>query len=340
MINFMPRTLIVSNYGSFIGLFSERVVVKQNNEMINETPLFRIDELIIGKKGVSISSDLINEAVKRGIRISFMDNTGMPYAMLTSPHLTAVNKHRRAQIEAFNTSVGFNFAKNIVCGKIKNQINIIKYFGKYIKGKDKDFYNELESILNSIEEIYPKVKRLEGKNINDKRQELLGYEGSSSTQYWNAFSIILKKEGFQKRVHQGAEDVINCALNYGYGILYSRVWSAVLLAGLEPYAGFIHTDRPGKPSLVLDLIEEFRQPIVDRSVLAMINKGTKLELANNLLTPESRKIVAKAILERLEENVVYKKMNYSLNSIIQLKSREAAKAFYGKEEYKPYRFKW
>ena len=57
---------------------------------------------------------------------------------------------------------------------------------------------------------------------------------------------------------------MNALLNYGYGILYSQVWSALTLAGLEPFAGFLHVDRPGKPSLVLDFIEEFRQPIVDQ----------------------------------------------------------------------------
>jgi len=57
---------------------------------------------------------------------------------------------------------------------------------------------------------------------------------------------------------------VNSALNYGYGILYGQVWGAVMNAGFEPFAGFLHLDRPGKPSLVLDLIEEFRQPIVDR----------------------------------------------------------------------------
>ena len=88
------------------------------------------------------------------------------------------------------------------------------------------------------------------------------------------------------------------------------------------------------------MIEEFRQPIVDRSILALINKGVKLELENNLLTSESRKNIANIVLKRLEEQVSYRGKNYSLNSIIQYQARFAAKVFYENEKYKSYRFKW
>ena len=108
---------------------------------------------------------------------------------------------------------------------------------------------------------------------------------------------------FETREHRGAPDAVNSALNYGYGILYTQVWGAIMNAGLEPFAGFLHVDRPGKPSLVLDLIEEFRQPIVDRAVIAALTKGLKLETREGLLTDESRRAVAGAVLERLESEV-------------------------------------
>ena len=74
-----------------------------------------------------------------------------------------------------------------------------------------------------------------------------------------------------------------------------------MLAGLDPYAGFLHVDRPGKPSLVLDLIEEFRQPIVDKTVIGMVNKGMPVTLdEQGRLVPESRKLLANKVLERLD----------------------------------------
>ncbi|MER3513307.1 MAG: CRISPR-associated endonuclease Cas1, partial [Chloroflexota bacterium] len=81
--------------------------------------------------------------------------------------------------------------------------------------------------------------------------------------------------------------------NYGYGILYGQVERALVLAGLDPYAGFIHVDRPGKPSLVLDLIEEFRQAVVDRTVLGLVNKGVALEQdEEGRLTEGTRRMLA------------------------------------------------
>src|SRR5204862_398077 len=80
------------------------------------------------------------------------------------------------------------------------------------------------------------------------------------------------------REGRGATDPLNAALNYGYGILYAQVERALLLAGLDPYAGFLHADRPGKPSLVLDLIEEFRQAVVDRTLIGQVNRGVAFAL--------------------------------------------------------------
>ncbi len=100
---------------------------------------------------------------------------------------------------------------------------------------------------------------------------------------------------------QGATDPLNSALNYGYGILYGAVERACVLAGLDPYAGFLHVDRPGKPSLVLDLIEEFRQPVVDKTVLGMVNKGMPVTLdEQGRLVPESRRLLAEKVLARLD----------------------------------------
>jgi CRISPR-associated endonuclease Cas1 len=85
--------------------------------------------------------------------------------------------------------------------------------------------------------------------------------------------------------------------------LYGQIERAIVLAGLDPYAGFMHVDRPGKPSLTLDLIEEFRQPVVDRSVIGLINKGVKLEQdERGRFTKETAKMLATRILDRLRAN--------------------------------------
>ena len=109
-------------------------------------------------------------------------------------------------------------------------------------------------------------------------------EGVAGRLYWEAVKeIVESKVEFMGRVHRGASDAVNALLNYGYGILYSHVWGAVANAGLEPFAGYLHVDRPGKPSLILDMVEEFRQPVVDRTVIAFINLGQNIGMKDGLL---------------------------------------------------------
>jgi len=143
-------------------------------------------------------------------------------------------------------------------------------------------------------------------------------------------------------------DPVNAALNYGYGILQSQVWTAVTLAGLEPFAGFIHVDRPGKPSLVLDLMEEFRQPVVDRALLAAWGRGWKAELetaegdaeGTPFLTREARRQIAERVNERLEIAVLYGKKRQTLKNVIQLQARHLAVVVRGEGEYTPFVSPW
>ncbi|HEY2249555.1 MAG TPA: CRISPR-associated endonuclease Cas1, partial [Planctomycetaceae bacterium] len=141
---------------------------------------------------------------------------------------------------------------------------------------------------------------------------------------------------FPGRQTRGATDPVNSSLNYGYGILYSQVSAAVVNAGLEMYAGFLHVDRPGKPALVLDLVEEFRAPIVDRAVLAIVNQGMPLEIDAHGLTPATRKLVADRVLERLAAPVP----RWSLGNINQNQARHLAVAVRGEREYRAFASRW
>ena len=145
---------------------------------------------------------------------------------------------------------------------------------------------------------------------------------------------------FFGRVHRGATDKVNSMLNYGYGILYSQVWGSVISAGLEPFAGFLHVDRPGKPSLVLDLVEEFRQPVVDRTVISHVNLGESIKMEGGLLDAETRKDIAQKILYRLESRENYRGKKYQIRSIIQIQARNLAAFLKGERKYRPFSFKW
>ena len=163
-------------------------------------------------------------------------------------------------------------------------------------------------------------------HIDDMRGTLLSIEGRAAKKYWQGIKLLLPAGwNWVGRQGRGARDPLNSALNYSYGVLYSQIERAIILAGLDPYGGFIHTDRPGKTSLVYDLIEEFRAPVVDRTVLGLVNKGVKIEQdEQGFLTEKTRRFLAEKILKRLEAKERYEKKRHSLRAIMQMQSRHVA----------------
>jgi len=306
-----------------------------------EMPLFRVSEIIITSPGVSISTNLVEACCERGIRLSFLDRSGKPYAMLSSRMLTATVITRREQLAAYNDSRGVELAKAIVRGKLGNQASLLKYFGKYLKESAPPSFDELSELAKSLANGRADAKRVDEPNIDAAREALLSIEGLAGRTYWKGVRLLIPEGlGFESREHRGALDPVNSALNYGYGILYTQVWGAIMNAGLEPFAGFLHVDRPGKPSLVLDMVEEFREPVVDRAVIASIGRGTSMETREGMLAEDARRAVASAVLERIESEVNFRGRRHKLKSVIQIQARNLASFLRGAEAYRTFAFKW
>jgi len=230
--------LFVSGFGLFIGKKSERVVVKQGKSVCAQVPLMRLQEILIASRGISFSSDLIEELCERGIRIAFLNSSGKPLALITSPMLTATVETRRAQLTACQSDRGADLCRWIVAGKLHNQEKLLRYFAK---SRDGEKRSALESNAVAIRRLRRSALAVEGITPDEVRPGLMGLEGTGGRLYWKQIGNMLPDAlGFAGRSHQGATDAVNAALNYGYGILTSHVWGAVMNAGLEPFAGFLH----------------------------------------------------------------------------------------------------
>lgn len=333
--------LILSGYGLFLGKKSERLIVRKDKNVLYQFPFFRIQEVVIASKGISLSADVLEELCVRGIRLNFWGSAGRPYAVISSPHLNATIQTRRDQFAAFSDKRGFEFSREVVEGKVRNQEKLLRYFGKYLKKADLERFEKIEKIADALHTHRAKVKGIEGANVDEKRDTLMGLEGVAGRMYWEAVAELTRsRTEFLGREHRGATDVVNAMLNYGYAILTGNVWNAILNAGLEPFAGFLHVDRPGKPSLVLDLVEEFRQPVVDRAVLSAVNLGISVRMENGQLDKASRELVAKRVLERLASPEPHRGKDYQVRSIIQMQARSFASFLRGGTAYKAFRFKW
>jgi CRISPR-associated protein Cas1 len=330
--------LLVAGFGLYIGKKGERIVVKKGGKVCAQIPFMRAQEVIIASRGVSFSSDLLEELCARGIRVGCMTSSGRPVALITSPMLTATVETRRRQLAASDNERGAEFCRWIVAGKLRNQEKLLRYFGKSREGSRRE---ALETTATTLRRLRKDALAVEGSSCDAVRGTLMGLEGTGGRMYWQRIGDMLPDElGFAGRHHQGPGDAVNAALNYGYGILYTHVWGAVMNAGLEPFAGFMHVDRSGKPSMVLDMVEEFRQPVVDRAILTWLNKGGRLGLVKGMLDSDAKENVAARVLLRMNATERHRGKNHEVRSIIQMQARLAASALRGSREYRPFAFQW
>lgn len=333
--------LLITNYGSFLGKKSERLVVKENGKVVVEAPFHDLRQITVNTAGITLSTDFIKECVQHGITINFLSSTGKPYAKLISPGLTGTVQTRRAQLRAYDDKRGLLLAKYFVEGKLHNQINVLKYFAKYRKGTDKPAYEEISLITGKIGESIKELAGINGEKIDDVRGRVMSVEGRAGNHYWDGIKILTcDRIIFPGREHRGASDPVNSLLNYGYGMLYQQVETALILAGLDPFGGFLHVDRSGKESLVYDFVEEFRQQVVDRVVVALINKGFLIKMEDGSLTVETRRQFADKVNERLESLERYRGRRHKLRTVIQSQARCIATFLRGEAVYKPFVGGW
>jgi len=343
--------LVIDQYGAFLGKHSERLIVTKGDEKLAQAPLLHLESVVIANQGVSLSAEAVRECTERGIPIFFISGTGTAYASLYSAGLTGTVATRRAQLQALNTLSGLQLVLSFCMGKLQNQSNLLKYMAKYRKETDPALYEELrlcsDEILDYMIEMekvkdYPEFQ--EGAvTVNDLRQELMGMEGRAAQRYWKAVKqTVPEKYNFTGRTGRGATDPINSALNYAYGILYGQVERSLVLAGLDPFAGFLHVDRPGKPSLTLDFIEEFRPVVVDRTIFGLANKNVAFDFdEHNMLTKETRRMLADKINERLDAESAFEGKRHPIRTIIQMQARHIATFLRGERlTYEPLALAW
>ncbi len=335
--------LIVEGRGSLLGKHQGRLRVTREQKTVTEVPLIHLKQVIILDNGVSVSSDVIRVCSEEGIPIHFLDGRGNALASVYSAGLTGTVLTRRAQLLAYETEMGVVVVKGFVQGKLENQANLLRYIAKYRKETEPVLYEELMLVAVEMRDYLHELEQLKAEKIDLVRERVLSVEGRAAQRYWSAIGRIIPGElAWPGRETRGALDAFNSALNYGYGILYCQVEQALTLAGLDPYGGFLHADRPGKPSLVLDLIEEFRQMVVDRTIIGLVNKHVALKQdEEQRLDETTRKKIAEKVLERLEAGETYEKKRYALRFILQSQARHLALFVRGeRQQYEPFIGGW
>lgn len=307
----------------FLGLSQGKFVLRQNGKIIDKFPIIHITHIIINTQ-ISLSSAIIKECAKRKIAIEFIDEkTNLSYATILSAN-HSMPKTAIAQLSLLKTKKSLRIAQQFITGKLKNQINYLKYLNKYHK-------NITQNITTMQEILDTKVKFAKSTN------ELMGYEGIAANAYWQALATIIEnKFNFTSRITKGATDIINSALNYAYAILYSKILKAIVSAGLSPHISYLHALDDQKPTLAFDLIEEFRSFMVDRTIISMINKNEPFIANDGLLDITTRQNITKNINERFFAYTNYRGEQLKGEDIIAHQAYALKNAITQNTKYKPF----
>jgi group II intron reverse transcriptase/maturase/CRISPR-associated endonuclease Cas1 len=319
--------LHISEPGLYIGMSKNTINIKKKGKVVHQMPKTQCERIIIASKGVSLSSNVVELCATLGIGIDFINSSykiETPYASLFANN-NSYAKMTLLQLKVLGTPTQMQFAKAFIKGKSKNQLN-------YLKNLDRH-HDILEEEIDQMERrIKTTIKKATTPN------ELMGYEGQIAHLYWQALVKVLDaKVDFDGRVTRGADDVVNASLNYGYAILYGRVHHHAVRAGLSLNISFLHALDQSKPTLVYDLIEEFRAFVVDRTIVSMINNNETLKLdKDNRLDRKSRQLIAKNVLEKIGSFTKHKKASKKVDTIIAEQSYMLSRAVRGLTTYKPF----
>lgn len=315
--------LIINNYGAYLRKKKDCfLVVLEEREV--EVPIVKVDSIWISTSA-QISTDAIKSATENNIDIVFLDKYGDPYGRIWHPKIGSTTAIRRKQLKASDSDRGIELVKNWGMLKMTNQIDLLRKLHK-TRGDNEI----LLKIISEIEAYRDRLNNLVG-NVDENRQQLLGLEGIASRAYFHALSIVMPYGfEFNGRSRRPAHDPFNCAINYGYGVLYGEIERACILAGLDPYIGFLHTDDYNKQSFVYDVIEPFRGVIDETVVFLFTTRRFKDSCFDEIqggftLNDEGKKILITELNGKLNTTQNYHGKNMQYRNIILAEMHRIAK---------------
>ncbi len=323
--------LFLKSYGTYLHKVGELFEVKIDEKKQRISPK-RISSIIVAN-AAQITTDAIQLAMEYNIDIVFVDQHGDPYGRIWFPKLGSTTYIRRKLLEIYNQDEGLEAVKIWIGRKTQNQISFLRQLVKKRSQSTTGVDKAIEDMTNQMK----KLPTISGK-IEDRRFNVLGTEGNASRLYFKAISQLLpRKYKFLGRSYRPARDQFNAVLNYGYGILYSKVEKALIIAGLDPYIGILHTDNYNKKSLVFDMIEPFRI-LVERPIFYMFSRRKikddhfKVEEQGYQLNDEGKLFVVPIILEEFDEIVRYRNRNLKQIDTIQADAHAFANYLIGKRK--------
>jgi CRISPR-associated protein Cas1 len=259
--------LYVTNPDSYLALDGENVVIRRDDAEVFRIPLHNLEGIVtFGYTGASPA--LMSACAKKDISLCFMSARGHFLARVTGEVRGNVLLRKKQYSVSEDEKQSVDIARNMIAAKIYNARWIIER-----ATRDHPMRIDVDRFKEVSERLYQSLRQLQDCGA---RTLLMGIEGNSAKAYFSIFDhlILQQKEDFvfSGRNKRPPLDKINAMLSFAYTLLANEVAAALETVGLDPYVGFLHSDRPGRPSLALDMMEELRPVYADRLVISLINK--------------------------------------------------------------------
>ncbi len=309
--------LVINTFGASLRKNGQMFEVLSGDQKHKISPA-KVSSILIST-GAHLSTDAVQLALQNNIEIFLLDRYGNPIGRFWHARMGSTVRIRRAQLMLSESEEGLPFGLQWIDAKFQNQIDFLKQ----LRSRRTRLSAELTKAAESISESKKQLNNLSG-TIDQIRHTVLGIEGSAGKVYWDVFAKLVPEQfKFEGRSRRPAKDEFNALLNYSYGVLYGLVEKAIILAGLDPYIGFLHTDNYNKISLVFDVIEKYRiwaeQNILNLFSKKAIKKNMFDKLANGYnLGDEGKKKLLPAFNGFLDEQIRHKGRNIRRREVIQL----------------------
>ncbi|WP_428109253.1 CRISPR-associated endonuclease Cas1 [Caldisericum sp.] len=214
----------------------------------------KVKSLILSKSA-ALSTDAVFLAIENNVDILFVKSDGFPVGRVWHSKHGSTSKIRKAQLEASLNQIGLEFVLKWVTQKIKNQESLLGNLKKHRQDKAK----LIDESIIILQNYRKKLSQFKASCTDDIADSIRGIEGNCGRIYFDMLSqLIPPKYKFNGRSMRPAMDAFNAFLNYCYGILYGKVEKSLIIAGIDPFVGFLHRDDYNQKSMVFDFIEPYR----------------------------------------------------------------------------------
>lgn len=261
------NTLYITSADSYLSLDGENVVIFDKEQEAGRVPLHNLEAVVsFGYRGASPA--LMGKCAEENISLCFLSPQGRFQARVTGKVRGNVLLRKKQYAVSEDAAISLGIARNCILGKVYNARWVLER-----AVRDHELQIDADKVKQASLFLKNSLERIE--DSTDMAQ-LRGYEGESASVYFGVFNqlILQQKQDFvfSSRNKRPPLDNVNAMLSFVYTLLTYTIASALETVGLDPYVGFMHTDRPGRVSLALDLIEELRPVLADRFVLTLINR--------------------------------------------------------------------